>query len=434
MDVVSREELYDLVWSTPMTRVAEQFKVSGSYMARVCTVLRVPRPERGYWAKLAVGKAPEKSPLPDSQPGDQVSWSPGGELPPAPRPRPEIPAAPQATRARRLVTGTHELINNAKEHFDTGRKVEEGQHLKPYKRLMVDVTASRAALDKALEFANELFNALETKGHRVVICSPAEHFHRPRIDEHEAVQKAEKRENSYDYGRLWYPERPTVVCVGSVAFGLAVIEMSEKVELRYVNGKYIRESEYTPPKPGRTASYTFTTIQDVPCGRLRLVVYAPYQGVDWVVTFQESKTKQLTKQIPAIVKSIEHSTVTVVEEVEEAEHQAEVRRREWEAQQERWRKEEDERKTAQSIKESREQLEQVIQAWARVVSLEQFFEGVQARAEGLPETQKQQTLERLQLARDFIGTQDPLDFFRTWKTPVERYVPLSKQAPASVKG
>jgi hypothetical protein len=58
-DLVSRQELYEMVWSMPMIKVAEQFKVSGSYMARVCSALRVPRPERGHWAKLAVGKAPE---------------------------------------------------------------------------------------------------------------------------------------------------------------------------------------------------------------------------------------------------------------------------------------------------------------------------------------------------------------------------------------
>lgn len=56
--MVSREELYELVWSIPMTKVAEKFSVSGSYMARVCSVLNVPHPERGYWAKLEVGKAP----------------------------------------------------------------------------------------------------------------------------------------------------------------------------------------------------------------------------------------------------------------------------------------------------------------------------------------------------------------------------------------
>jgi hypothetical protein len=55
--MVSREELSRLVWSEPMSKIAEQFDVSGSYLARVCTLLNVPRPERGYWAKLAVGRA-----------------------------------------------------------------------------------------------------------------------------------------------------------------------------------------------------------------------------------------------------------------------------------------------------------------------------------------------------------------------------------------
>ncbi|MDK1389594.1 hypothetical protein QN224_29885 [Sinorhizobium sp. 8-89] len=69
---MTREELYELVWSKPMTEVAKDFDVSGSYMARVCTVLNVPRPERGYWAKLAVGKAPARERLPEAQPGDQL--------------------------------------------------------------------------------------------------------------------------------------------------------------------------------------------------------------------------------------------------------------------------------------------------------------------------------------------------------------------------
>ena len=47
-DVISREELYELVWCVPMVKVAEKFKVSGSYMARVCANLSVPRPEREH--------------------------------------------------------------------------------------------------------------------------------------------------------------------------------------------------------------------------------------------------------------------------------------------------------------------------------------------------------------------------------------------------
>ena len=45
----------------------------------------------------------------------------------------------------------------------------------------------------------------------------------------------------------------------------------------------------------------------------------------------------------------------------------------------------------------------------------------------LPEQEKQEVLKRLALAREFVGTQDPLDFFRSWRTPVERYMPLSMQ-------
>jgi hypothetical protein len=85
-NMVSREELYDLVWSIPMVKVAEKFSVSGRYMARVCSVLNVPRPERGYWAKLEVGKAPVPPALPEALTGDQLSWSPEGD-PPATRVR-----------------------------------------------------------------------------------------------------------------------------------------------------------------------------------------------------------------------------------------------------------------------------------------------------------------------------------------------------------
>jgi hypothetical protein len=61
-----------------MLRVAARFGVSSSYMTRVCTLLNVPRPARGYWAKLAVGKAPGQPPLPEPRPGDALerfqSW------------------------------------------------------------------------------------------------------------------------------------------------------------------------------------------------------------------------------------------------------------------------------------------------------------------------------------------------------------------------
>ncbi len=129
------------------------------------------------------------------------------------------------------------------------------------------------------------------------------------------------------------------------------------------------------------------------------------------MSFQETKTRTLTEDIKKIVNSIESSTEPLRKEIAEADRQAELRRQEQEAQHARWLIEEDQRQIARSIKESREELDQVIKSWATVVGIEQFFQGVQERASHLSEEQRKAVIDRLQLTRDFIGTQDPLDFF-----------------------
>jgi hypothetical protein len=426
--MVSREELYELVWSIPTIKVAEKFSVSGSYMARVCSVLNVPRPERGYWAKLEVGKAPARPALAEALPGDQLFWSQEGD-PPAPRIRAvTATSAPAQPRARRVVTGIHGLIQGAKQHYERRYKVEEGQLLRPYKRQLIDVTASATGLDKGLAFANDLFNALESNGHRVRFASSIELSHRPHVDEHEKILKPKCQEYFYSDSNLWRPSNPTVVYVGSIPFGLAVIEMTEAVLMRYINGEYILDSEYRPPKTSRSrADNIWTTTKNIPSGRLRLVVYSPHQDVSWSLPFQETMERTLTQDIAKIVKSIENSIEVMRKEIIEAEQRAETRHRKWEEQSARWKSEGDQRRIADSIKESQKQLAQVIQSWATVMSIERFLKSVEERAITLPEVQRGQVIDRLQLAREFIGTQDPLEIFSSWKAPGELYLPLAKR-------
>lgn len=422
--MISREELYKLVWSMPMIKVAEQFGVSGSYMARVCSILRVPRPERGYWAKLLVGKAPTPRPLPEAQPGDQLYWSKDTGLNAAPKPEPSVQIKRRRTTKNSAPrTGVHSLILGAKAHFESGRQVEESDYLRPYKKLLVDVTASKASLDKALEFANDLFNALESVGHRVMIAPPQrDQFRRGEADEREHP----KKQRDYYYSRLWSPFRPTVVYIGTVAIGLIVLEMSEEVLMRYVSGKYVRDSDYVPPKSSRRyLDHTWTTTKELPCGRLRLIVYSPYWEVKWSTNWQETKDAPLTKKLPAIVKAIETGAADLVEKLKEAERRAEIARLERLAEEERRRREEDRRKVDQSIKDSRSHLSQIIQAWSDIMNVERFLQEVQDHAEALPTDERNAVHERLALAREFLGSQNPLDFFLSWKTPLERYQPLS---------
>jgi hypothetical protein len=285
---------------------------------------------------------------------------------------------------------------------------------------MADVTASQASLDKALDLANDLFNALESVGHRVVLAAAGENFVRGEVDEREIAAKPRER---WHYSGLWSPYRPTVVYVGAVAVGLTFIEMSEHVTLRYVNGKYVRESEYVPARRRYHVDHTWTTTSDVPSGRMRAIAYSPYRRVNWSIQWQETKSASLRGQITNIVEAIEAMAPDLVAKLEEADRQAEIRHQEWLVAEERRRREDDRKRVAQSIAESNTELRQVIERWSDAMSIERFLVSVERRADDLPEIDRLYVLERLALARSFLAAQEPLDIFRSRKTPKERYAP-----------
>jgi len=60
---LSREDLYGLVWSNPMTELAQDFGLSDVALAKRCRKLGVPVPGRGYWARIAAGQTPRQPPL-----------------------------------------------------------------------------------------------------------------------------------------------------------------------------------------------------------------------------------------------------------------------------------------------------------------------------------------------------------------------------------
>jgi hypothetical protein len=63
----SRESLYERVWSTPGRKLSEEFGVSDVAIAKRCRKLNIPRPPRGYWAKIEAGQSVKRPPLPPSQ-------------------------------------------------------------------------------------------------------------------------------------------------------------------------------------------------------------------------------------------------------------------------------------------------------------------------------------------------------------------------------
>lgn len=61
---MTRQELYDLVWQTPMIKLAKTFGLSDVGLRKICVKNDIPTPPHGYWAKLAHGKPVRQPPLP----------------------------------------------------------------------------------------------------------------------------------------------------------------------------------------------------------------------------------------------------------------------------------------------------------------------------------------------------------------------------------
>jgi hypothetical protein len=59
-----RKVLYEQIWSEPALTVAKGYGVSSVWLGKVCRLLNVPVPPRGYWARVRSGGKGAKPPLP----------------------------------------------------------------------------------------------------------------------------------------------------------------------------------------------------------------------------------------------------------------------------------------------------------------------------------------------------------------------------------
>jgi hypothetical protein len=101
---VTREELYALVWQRPMSRLAEEFGISGNGLAKICDNLDVPYPPRSYWAKKEAGKPVVTFKLPPRKDGvPQAADVHPTPLKPATLPKTEKPATAATVKVEGIV-------------------------------------------------------------------------------------------------------------------------------------------------------------------------------------------------------------------------------------------------------------------------------------------------------------------------------------------
>lgn len=157
---LTREELFNLVWSKPVSHLGEEYAVSDVGLAKLCARHGIPTPPRGYWAQLAAGRAPAKPKLPPAADDSPI------KLPP-PRSKDavvaigEVPLVEEIHVADRL-TAPHDLVARTRDALRDAKDGPNGMLTAP--KGCVALHVSRQHLSRALRVADALLKACEALG------------------------------------------------------------------------------------------------------------------------------------------------------------------------------------------------------------------------------------------------------------------------------
>lgn len=211
---ITRTQLYDRVWSVPMSQLAAEFGLSDVGLAKVCRRHDIPRPPRGYWAKKAAGQFPRVRPLPKADDDRVLKFNvPEVTMDDLKKDElqilaDEVRADIRAVEVRNHLRGAHSLVADANQQLQLARADSEGFLAIPAD-LPLNVHVSKAQYRRALQIMDALLRALEGGSHKVLAGPKVELMGvelQLRISEGTEVVQAEPDEpeltddNRYEFG------------------------------------------------------------------------------------------------------------------------------------------------------------------------------------------------------------------------------------------
>lgn len=235
------------------------------------------------------------------------------------------------------------------------------------------------------------------------------------------VDERENPKSSNHYSNIWRPYRPTIVMIDDVSIGLTVYEMSEEVEVGYLNGKYVPIKEYLKSPISKIRSpFSWTSTQHIPSGRFCIQAYSTYLGNKWLKRWKETKKGEFSKTMKILLEELCNSTTEISKLILIAKEESGERKRLWDEQRERDRIASEEKRRAKNLQDSVDELNQIIESWGKLKHIEDFFNEVELRTDQLPDDARMDILERLNKARTLIGPLDAFEHLKKWRSPDER--------------
>jgi hypothetical protein len=393
--IYDRNVLYEEIWAEPMRTVAERYGVSDVWLAKVCRQLRVPVPGRGYWAKRAAGKAPERTPLPALRNGQNGrTFGFRHEAPPPPELLPGLDEAkplelPGPIVVPETLENPHKLVAISARYLEKAEP-ERGVVSAP-RRSCLDMAVSPASLTRALRIMDALIKAMEAAGLTVEVAAVEEPTTETRRD-HGYGFDPQREETT--------PQPPERVTRTLCDEEWIQFRLSERVR---------RFRDQGPPAPDGSRSRWETAYDYEATGELALEltnVTAPAVRAKW----HESKKQRLEEMLGEFLAylptvALSYKLEREAEKRRRAEERAAQQRR-LEEQQRRWEREERQREE----KHREEAFEAEAALWRRAQDVRDYVAAALATLDerGLSPENEQSERERLAWALAYADRLDPL--------------------------
>jgi hypothetical protein len=160
---LTRAELYEKVWATPVRTLAKDFGMSDVGLAKICRKHDIPAPPLGYWRKTETGHKVVRPPLSDAKNGlETLDIYVRERLPPELAALAAEPAAEIAIPAEL----SHELVMRTEKLLASGKENEK-KLIVPRNGTLSHLLVSREQMPRGLRIMNALFLALENRGQSV---------------------------------------------------------------------------------------------------------------------------------------------------------------------------------------------------------------------------------------------------------------------------
>ncbi|MCX7547780.1 hypothetical protein OS188_07435 [Xanthomarina sp. F1114] len=175
---ITRKELYDLVWSKPITHIVKDYGFSDNGFRKICKKHNIPLPKAGYWMKLKFNKKVEKVKLPKQNDNPKISLEktnnilykgkhPNTELALRKKEIEESKELKIAVPAK--LAKPHKYITATKEYHEKlkvrNRNRDWSTHLDSSN--VISINVSDKLLPRALRFMDTFIKIIEKRGYRI---------------------------------------------------------------------------------------------------------------------------------------------------------------------------------------------------------------------------------------------------------------------------